>query len=131
MNPVRLCRLGVFLLQGQKGGEELAEEWSAVWTTTAAAIKEFTACEFDVVETKMLAQECLALIELLDTSPKDRNKSYAAWLESFDPSTSVFPEHLFQRLDCLVPGREGERYRRIRRLRERRRLTGSTRVESQ
>ena len=98
-----------------------------MWTTTATSINQFLSGEFDVVEQRLLAEECLSLLETLDLKTRGYRHggyeppSYEAWLRSFDPKESRLPEELFEQLDVLVPGRCGLEYRRIRRLRESRR----------
>ena len=120
MNPVRLCRLGSYMLRGQRQNNpgELVEEWQTFWSKTTGALREFIAHDFDAWEAQILADECLSLLDALDTRVAGAKLSYSEWLDAFDPNTSRFPEELFEQLDMLVPGETGRRHRRVRRLRE-------------
>lgn len=125
MNPVRMWRLGLYMLQGQHNRDELQEEWRAFWCGTANAMKEFTANEVDIAEQQILVNECLSLLELLDSGPEDQKLSYASWLETFNLETTSFPDELFEQVDLFVPGEDGAKHRRIRRLRETRQAEGA------
>lgn len=118
VNPVRMCRLGAFMLRGQGVDSGLDEEWSTFWEKTALAMKELDAAEAEAFEQQTLADECLGLMETLDSNADDRKLSYAEWLEVFDQGNCRFPEELYGQLDLLSPGEAGQKYRRVRRLRE-------------
>ena len=120
MNPIRMCRLGVYLYQGQHGSDDLRDEWKAFWLKSSSAVQEFSTREHDKGEQQYLALECLSLLDVLDTAPHDRKLPYASWTAKFRQEESRFPEELFEQLDVFIPGEEALKHMRTRRLRERR-----------
>lgn len=119
MNPVRLCRLAIYLYQGQHGSDDLRDEWNAFWLKSSTAVQEFSARGYDKEEQQHLALECLSLLDVLDTAPHDRKLPYTTWTAKFKQEESRFPEELFEQLNVFIPGEEALKHMRTRRLRER------------